>query len=230
MGPSTISGNAAAANGGHSAVDTAASQGAIPQQGSTRRIRTAIVAALGLAVFGSIAALAQTQSGSTRTPAAVVRNAAVDASGNIRVPANYRATYEFLGSWSVAADQGAGAKQLHIVYASPGAVAAYRKSGRFPDATVLVKEVYATSTESMTTGTVSHEQALQGWFVMIADSRNDHPGNKLWGDGWGWSWFDYGNTTKTTTTDYHNDCMGCHVPATSTDFIYVDGYPSLKRR
>jgi hypothetical protein len=101
------------------------------------------------------------QSGPTGTRAVVVRNAAVDASGNIRVPANYRTTYEFLGSWSVAADQGAGAKQQHIVYALPGAAAAYRKSGHFSDGTVLVKEVYATSTGSMTTGTVSHEQALQ---------------------------------------------------------------------
>ena len=82
-------------------------------------MRTAIVAALGLAVFGSIVALAQTQSGPTGTRAVVVRNAAVDASGNIRVPANYRTTYEFLGSWSVAADQGAGAKQLVLSRLAP---------------------------------------------------------------------------------------------------------------
>jgi len=29
----------------------------------------------------------------------------VDASGNLRVPADYRTTYQFLGSWAVAADQ-----------------------------------------------------------------------------------------------------------------------------
>jgi hypothetical protein len=187
----------------------------------------AIVAALGLAAFGSIAALAQTQSGPTGTRAAVVRNAAVDASGNIRVPVNYRTSYELLGSWSVAADQGPGAKQLHVVYASPGAVAAYRKSGHFPDGTVLVKEVYAASTGSMTTGTVSHEQALQGWFVMVADSKNDHAGSKLWGDGWGWSWFDANNPLKTTSTDYKANCQSCHVPARSTQWIYVQGYPPL---
>jgi len=192
-------------------------------------MKTAIVAALGLAVIGAIAALAQTQSGPTWMRTVVVRNAAADASGNIRVPANYRTTYEFLGSWAVAADQGAGAKQQHIVYASPGAVAAYRKSGHFPDGTVLVKEVYATSTGSMTTGTVSHELALQGWFVMVVDSENDHPGNKLWGDGWGWSWFDANNSLKTTSTDYKTDCQSCHVPARSTQWIYVQGYPALHR-
>jgi hypothetical protein len=29
-------------------------------------------------------------------------------------------------------------------------------------------------------------------------AKNTHPDNKLWGDGWGWSWFDAGNPTKTT--------------------------------
>ena len=39
------------------------------------------------------------------------------------------------------------------------------------------------ATEPMTTGTVSHAQTLKGWFVMVRDSKNIHPGNKLWGDG-----------------------------------------------
>jgi hypothetical protein len=49
-------------------------------------------------------------------------------------------TYQFLGSWAVSANQGQGSKELHLVYASPGTVAAYNKNGRFPDGTVLVKE------------------------------------------------------------------------------------------
>ena len=121
-------------------------------------MRSTIVAALGLALFGSVAVLAQAQTGVAAAQTGSNRSTAVDANGNIRVPSDYRTTYEFLGSWAVAADQGSGAKQMHIVYASPGAAAAYRKSGRFPDGTVLVKEVYAASTGSMTTGTVSHER------------------------------------------------------------------------
>ena len=45
-----------------------------------------------------------------------------------------------------------GSKQLHVVYASPGTIAAYRKDGHFPDGTVLVKEVFNTKTKEMTTG------------------------------------------------------------------------------
>ena len=60
----------------------------------------------------------------------------VDASGNLRVPVDYRTVYQFLGSWAVAADKGQGSKEIHVVYASPGTIAAYRKDGRFPDGSV----------------------------------------------------------------------------------------------
>ncbi len=154
--------------------------------------------------------------------------AVVDAQGNLHVPPDYRAAYEFLGAWAIAADKEVGSKELHNVYATPGAIAAYHTSGHFPDGTVLIKEVYETSTAPMTTGTVSHARTLKGWFVMVKDSKDSHPGNLLWGDGWGWSWFDAGNPTKTTSTNYRTNCLSCHVPAKATDWIYVPGYPALK--
>jgi hypothetical protein len=152
----------------------------------------------------------------------------VDGQGNLRVPENYRTAYQFLGAWAIAADQGKGSQQVHVVYASPGTVAAYRKNGSFPDDSVLVKEVFETTTGPMTTGTLSSAQTLKGWFVMVRDSKNTRPDNKLWGDGWGWSWFDAGNPTKTTSTDYKVNCLGCHVPAQATEWIYVNGYPPLR--
>jgi cytochrome P460 len=143
------------------------------------------------------------------------QEAVVDAQGNLHVPSNYRAAYEFLGTWAIAADKGVGSSELHTVYASSGTIAAYHKSGRFPDGTVLTKEVYEASTGPMTTGTVSHAQTLKGWFVMVKNSKNSHPGNALWGNGWGWSWFDAGTPMKTTSTDYKKDCLPCHVPCPS---------------
>jgi Cytochrome P460 len=153
---------------------------------------------------------------------------AVDAAGNLHVPSNYRLTYQFLGSWAVAAEPAKGSKELHIVYASPGTIAAYRQTGHFPDGAVLVKEVFHAATGPMTTGTVSRADSLKGWFVMVRDSKGSHPGNKLWGDGWGWSWFDAPNSAKTTSTDYKTDCLSCHIPARDSDWIYVGGYPPLK--
>jgi len=153
----------------------------------------------------------------------------VDASGTMHVPDDYRTAYQLLGSWAIAADQERGLKELHVVYASPGTITSYRDTGRFPDGAVLVKEVFQAATKEMTTGTVSRAETLKGWFVMVKDSNGSYAGNKLWGDGWGWSWFDVGNPSRTTSTDYRLNCRSCHVPAQASDWIYVDGYPALKR-
>jgi hypothetical protein len=190
------------------------------------RIVGALAMGLGaLSAIGVVAAYAQINTPWQSSWATAV----VDEKGNLRVPADYRTAYQTLGSWAIAADDGPGSKQLHVVYASPGAIAAYRKSGHFPDGAVLVKEVFNTATEEMTTGTVSHAGALKGWFVMMKDSVGRYPRNKLWGDGWGWSWFDAADPSKTTSTDYKTNCQSCHVPARGSDWIYTSGYPPLKQ-
>jgi len=140
----------------------------------------------------------------------------VDANGNLRVPVDYRTAYQFLGSWAVAADQDQGSKEIHVVYASPGTIAAYRKDGRFSDSSVLVKEVFEATTGAMTTGNVSHANILKGWFVMMKDSKNSHPDNKLWGDAWGWSWFDAAAPSKTTSTNYQSGLP--NLPCTGASF------------
>jgi hypothetical protein len=183
--------------------------------------------AVAAALVGSTATLVVVNS--VASGRGVTQANVVDAKGNLRVPENYRMLYQPLGSWAIAADSGRSSKEMHEVYASPGAIDAYRESGQFPDGTVLVKEVFGTSTTGMTTGTVSHATRLKGWFVMVRDSRNTRRGNALWGDGWGWSWFDADKPLKTTSTDYKTACRGCHVPAQSTNWIYVDGYPVLRR-
>ncbi|MBR0902653.1 cytochrome P460 family protein [Bradyrhizobium liaoningense] len=151
-----------------------------------------------------------------------------DRDGHLRVPDDYRTTYQLLGSWAIAAGDGGGSKEIHVVYASPGVIDAYRKDKRFPDGAVLIKEVFKATTSEMTTGTVSRAGALKGWFVMVKDTPNKHPDNALWGDGWGWSWFEAGDRSRMTTTNYKAQCLACHVPARTSDWVYVDGYPPLK--
>jgi len=187
------------------------------------RIVSALRATLaGLSVIAAASAFGQ--AGFGKTTAAVV-----DDKGNMRVPADYRTRYQMLGTWAVAASDGPGSKEMHVVYASPGTIIAYRKDGRFPDGAVLVKEVFKTTTNPMTTGTVSSAGTLAGWFVMVKDDASRFPGSKLWGDGWGWAWFDAADAQKTASTDYKTDCQACHLPAKASDWIYTHGYPPLKR-
>jgi hypothetical protein len=193
-------------------------------------MKTGNVVGIGIAGAAAVIAVAayghQNTAASNNDPAVEI---VVDANGNLHVPEAYRTTYQALGSWAVAADRGKGSKELHVVYASPGTVTAYRESGHFPDGAVLVKEVSDAATSEMKTGTVSRAETLKGWFVMMKDSKGRYADNKLWGDGWGWSWFDAGNPSKTTSTDYRTDCQPCHVPARDSDWVYVFGYPPLRR-
>ena len=118
---------------------------------------------------------------------------------------------------------------LHVVYAPKDAVISYRKTGRFPDGTVLVKELFNGKTEKLTTGRATSAAEPAGYFVMVKDDKNRFPGHSLWGDGWGWSYFEPDDTVAATTKSYTQECLGCHVPARSTDLVYIQGYPVLKR-
>ena len=152
----------------------------------------------------------------------------VDKTGNIRKPADYRDHYEILGTWMVLDPKG---NQMHYTYASPGAAEYYRKNGKFADGTVLVKEIDKTDHAQLTTGDAHWATAefLQ-WFVMIKDDKHRFPNNALWGDDWGWALFKADAPDKQVATNHSTDCIPCHVPAKTTDWTYVQGYPVLKSK
>jgi len=152
----------------------------------------------------------------------------VDKSGNIRKPAGYRDHYESLGAYSVRNLNGD--EELHYTWASPGTAEAYRKTGKFPDGAVLVKQTFATDHAPMTTGDAYWATQTIVWFVMIKDDKGRFPGNPLWSDGWGWALFKPDAPDKQVATSFKKDCQGCHIPAQATDWVYVQGYPSLRSK
>jgi hypothetical protein len=148
-----------------------------------------------------------------------------DKSGNIRKPAGFRDQYELLGAWTVLDPRG---NQMHITYASPGAAEYYRKNGKFADGMVMVKEIFKTDHAQLTTGDAHFATDTIQWFVMIKDEKHRFPNNPLWGNGWGWALFKADAPDKQVATDFKKDCIACHTPAQSTDWVYVKGYPVLK--
>lgn len=154
---------------------------------------------------------------------------AVSGEGKIRVPDNFRTDYIMLGAWSVAGDVDTGSETgLHLVYAPREAVEGFRRDGAFPDGTVLVKELLNGKSEDLTTGRATSATSTAGYFVMVKDTQGRFPGNKNWGDGWGWSFFEAGNTLEATTTDYRAECLSCHLPAQDSDLVYDYAYPILR--
>jgi len=155
----------------------------------------------------------------------------VEAEPVLQVPAvDYRREWVQVGTFSVLADKPAeGAKQLHIVYTARENLETYLKTGRFPDGAVLVKDVFAARTEALTTGTASYAGDLAGRFVLVKDGAGKLGAGPRFGEGWGWAFYEGAEMKRTATTNYKNDCLGCHEPARGQDFLYVQGYPLLRK-
>src|ERR1700740_2370729 len=72
----------------------------------------------------------------------------VDTTGNISKPADVRDLYQALGVYTpVDLNNNT---EMHYTYASPGTAEYYRKTGKFADGTVLLKEVFVTDYERLT--------------------------------------------------------------------------------
>lgn len=152
----------------------------------------------------------------------------VDNEGNISMPKDYRLNWSHMGSWAVL-DAEAPGHGFHDVYAQKDAVKAYRETGKFPDGTVLVKEVRKVESGLQTTGHAQWAGATNVWFVMVKDTKGRFPGNAHWKEGWGWALYEAKNPAMNVSKSFNETCMGCHTPAKHTDWVFINGYPTLKR-
>ena len=160
----------------------------------------------------------------------------VDGRGNISLPSDFRAKWVHLGTWIVTSRAALGqdlgptapGTGLHEVYTQPESVRAYKKTGKWPDGTVIVQEVRSIQWDDLPTGHVMYAGEGAEWFVMVKDSRGRFKNNPIWGDGWGWALFRAADTKKNISTNYKNDCLGCHEVAKDTDLVFASGYPTLR--
>lgn len=151
----------------------------------------------------------------------------VDSDGTIRFPGIIRDEWTHIGSWG-SADLNSADPGHHDVYTQPETIEAYQKTGKFPDGAVIVKEVRKIDSGFMTTGPVTWAGDEVLWFVLIKDQKGRFPNHQNWGEGWGWALFNAGATETNASTNFGANCLGCHVPAQKTDWIYVQGYPQLR--
>lgn len=153
----------------------------------------------------------------------------VNNDGDITFPDEFRTSMVHLGSWFVPTGDASG---FHDVYTEKESVEHFRKTGQFPDGATLVKELRASHAADYSTGKgVNHSTStIKQWFVMIKDANSRFVNNSVWGDGWGWALFKPGKKANNLAENYKTDCLGCHVPAKSRDWIYTEAYPLLTGR
>ncbi len=169
------------------------------------------------------------QLGSSQSQPAATPGKYVDKDGTIRLPEDYRLKWTHLGSWYVEGKQN-GLGNLHDVYAEPEAVTAFQNTGKWPQGATIVKEIRESRKAKMTTGNAHWDGQIIQWLVMVKDTNHTFPGNPNWGRGWGWGLYSIDDPKKNISTDFKIDCIGCHIPAEHTDWIYAHGYPILNEK
>ncbi len=156
----------------------------------------------------------------------------VDATGCISLPTNYKTEFVHLGSWFIPGESGmTGGREPegHTVFTQKSTVEAFKRTGQFPDGAVLVKSVRAFDNATLATGNAHWAAEQKIWFVMIKDSQNRFPDNPLWDEGWGWALFEAKDPSVNVATSFRENCFSCHIPRRDKDWVYIEGYPTLKK-
>jgi cytochrome P460 len=82
----------------------------------------------------------------------------------------------------------------------------------------------------MTTGDAHWAKDTKHWFMMIKDEKAVSPAIRCGPTGGAGALFKSDAPDKQVATDYSKDCLGCHIPAKSTDWIYFQGYRVLGKQ
>ena len=119
--------------------------------------------------------------------------------------------------------------EMHNVYARPEDVQAYRRDGKFPDGAMLVKDITTCRLGEAHHGAVHLDQRHQdlvrdGQGLEGAVPRQRPVGRRL-----GLGLVRGEGPEDNVATDYTTDCKLCHVPAKKDDWVYIRGYPVLKK-
>ncbi|MGR5501994.1 cytochrome P460 family protein [Vibrio sp. DNB22_10_4] len=115
----------------------------------------------------------------------------------------------------------------HNVYIDPKSWAHWKKSGKFRDGTILIKELVSVGSK----GAVSGNGYFQGEFIgleaTIKSTKHfpNEPGN--------WAYFSFSTSDHKTLTETAKpfaaaSCNACHAASAADDFVFTQYYPVLR--
>lgn len=156
------------------------------------------------------------------------------ASGELELPVGYH-DWVFLGAPITPNGLNGGKApfpEYHNVYVQPDALRAYRKSGEWPEGTIMLKELRLSEAGTNPDGS-GMEASGRGYFPAARNGIDiSVKESKRFKDTNGWGFFNFGHHAppyeKTSTAAPKEACAGCHI-ANATNMVFSKFYePILK--
>jgi hypothetical protein len=147
--------------------------------------------------------------------------------GELQIPKDYR-QWVFVGAPVTPHDMNNGKAafpEFHHVYIDPASYAAYKKTGKFPDGTILVKELATVGAKSSSSGNGYFAGEFAGIAVSVKDGKRfpKEPGY--------WAYFNFigedGKPLASAKAQATADCNVCHQQNTE-DWVFTQHYPVLR--
>jgi hypothetical protein len=180
---------------------------------------------LGLLLMTAAALLGARADGARAAWAATGGEAPVyDASGALLRPEGYRECVFVGASLGLSYAEGAsddGHGEIHNVYLRPEAYQHYRRTGRFPDRTVLVLELFEAASKVAPSKHGLFEGRRTALEAAVKDTRLPD----------GWAYFSFGDGSEARSRAApRRSCFACHVEHAAVDNVFVQFYPVLRDR
>ena len=145
-----------------------------------------------------------------------------DAHGNLMVPIDYREWVFLSAGLDMSYSEGAAAdhSMFDNTFAEPAAWAEFKKTGHWPDGTILVLEVRGASSK----GSINQRGHFQVGEPMGVEF-HVHDAARFPG---GWAFFVQGEGGVATKIPQAAECYACHLKHGAVDTTFVQFYPTAR--
>jgi hypothetical protein len=142
------------------------------------------------------------------------------ADGQLVLPSDYREWVFLSSGLGMTYAQGMQmAPSFTNVFVNPAAYRSFVATGKWPDKTMLVLEVRASTSKGSINRGGSYQSDLVGIESEVKDLAKI-PGN-------GWAFFGFGKSSTAKMLPHSEDCYACHAEHGAVDNTFVQFYPAL---
>jgi Cytochrome P460 len=137
--------------------------------------------------------------------------------GQLRLPANYRDWIFLSSGFGMNYSNGGGNHPMFTnVFVSPEAYQGFKSSGRWPDRSMFVVEIYSPATQGSINKSGYYQQDFKGLDIEVKDSARKQE----------WSYYNF-NPGEKTASALGGGCEKCHNEHGAVEHTFVQFYPTL---